>query len=77
MENWRYILEHHWQQHRRNIKRYSLCLWAIIAGASTDRHYLAWAALIAATAMYSHDRWLHTWAARGRKILNQPEPKDP
>jgi hypothetical protein len=76
MENWRSILENFWLQHRRSIKRYGVCLWAIIAGTCTGRYFLAYIALGAAALMFCYDRWLHVWAARGRKILNHPEPKD-
>jgi hypothetical protein len=76
MENWRYNLENFWLLHRRNIKRYGVCIWAIIAGATTHRHFLAYIALVAAALFFCYDRWLHVWAERGRKILHSAEPKD-
>jgi hypothetical protein len=69
MGNWSYRIREIWQLHKREIKKYGLCAWALIIGIWTRTYALAWVGLGAAIIMYAYDRWGRPWAERGRIIM--------
>jgi hypothetical protein len=75
MENWSYRIRELWILHQREIKRYSLCAVAFISGVTYPWWPSAVLGVLAAAAMYSHDRWGRPWAERGRQVLKGTQSK--
>lgn len=78
MGSWSYRTRELWQLHKREIKKYGVCAWFLIAGLSSGTYILAWAGLIGAVVMYCFDRWGKPWAERGRVLMegNKTDKED-
>lgn len=72
MENWLFNLREWWSLHRRDVKRYGVCLLLILAGAHDGSWSVSWMGLAAAFCMAAYDRYDgEGWRQRGAKVLGQ------
>jgi len=77
MESFIYRIKELWILHKREIKRYGVCVLLVYAGIW---HHTLLPGLIgvgAAAVMWCYDRWGRPWAERGKQVLNgNKSPKE-
>jgi hypothetical protein len=68
MDDWLYSIREFWITHRREIKRYGLCVWILVAGIYSGSWAMALFGLGLGCLFYWFDHWGYVIAERGKAV---------